>query len=233
MSKTGFKTISRLPAIVLLLSTVSTATLAQHYVGVKNALGLNNLSVSPRFETENYVTPFNPGLVYRYDNTGNTAVQAELNRITKGYIRKADTVVMPFETTDKISSWQFSLTTQLFLRAGIFRPYVTGGGVLGYITDREIKVENDDFAAYQYGDNDRRFVYGIAGGAGVGVTVFERFEIQGEWRFHYDFSYLRDPIIPSNDGTGRNVVSSQNTTQMMISVSLMYRLSKNKKTNTR
>jgi hypothetical protein len=109
---------------------------------------------------------------------------------------------------------------QGFMRFGAFRPYVTGGVIVGYILDRNTQVDGEESQAYIFDEYDRRFEYGITGGGGLGVAI-SRFEIQAECRYHFNFSFLRNPTIPGNVGN-----RYLNTTQLMFSVSLLYRLSK-------
>jgi hypothetical protein len=198
---------------------VSTCVYAQHYVGVKGSQGFNNVSALPDFDKKALQT-FSPGILYRYEHKKYAAFQIETNYIYKGYIKDIDTISMTPRTTYRITSFELPLMAQGFVRLGMFRPYLTGGVIVGYILDRSVQVEGEESQEYVFDEYDRRFEYGIAGGGGLGIQI-RRFEIQAECRYHFNFSFLRNPIIPSNRG---NVYV--NTTQLMVSVSLLYRLSK-------
>jgi hypothetical protein len=197
---------------------ISTCVYAQHYVGFKGAQGFNSVSALPTFDKKALKT-FNPGILYRYEHKQYAALQVETNYINKGYIKEIDTTLMTPETTYRITSFELPLMVQGFVRFGMFRPYLTGGVIVGYILDRSVQVTGEESQKYVYDEYDRKFEYGIAGGGGLGIQIY-RFEIQAECRYHYNFSFLRNPVIPR-----RNNVYI-NTTQLMFSVSLLYRLSK-------
>jgi hypothetical protein len=197
---------------------VSTCVYAQHYVGIKGSQGFNSISALPDFNKRALKT-FNPGILYRYEHKKYAALQVETNYIYKGYIKEIDTISMTPETTYRITSFELPLMVQGLVRFGPFRPYVTGGVVVGYILDRSVQETGKESQKYVYDEYDRKFEYGIIGGGGLGFQI-ARFEIQAECRYHYNFSFLRSPVIP----TKSNVYI--NTTQLMFSVSLLYRLSK-------
>jgi hypothetical protein len=199
--------------------SIATSVYAQHYVGVKGSQGFNSVSALPDFDKRTLQT-FSPGILYRYEHKKYAALQIETNYINKGYIEEMDTTAMTPETTYRITSFELPLMAQGFMRFGPFRPYVTGGVFIGYILDRSVQVTGEKSQPYVFDEYDRRFEYGIAGGGGLGIQIY-RFEIQAECRYHYNFSFLRNPIIPTNGG---NVY--RNSTQLMVSVSLLYRFSK-------
>ncbi|MDR1886636.1 MAG: PorT family protein [Prevotellaceae bacterium] len=198
---------------------ISTDICAQHYVGIKGAQGINSVSSLPVFDRRN-LTTFSPGILYRYEHKKYAALQIEANYISKGYIRTPDTISMTPETTNRITSFELPLMAQGFVRLGAFRPYLTGGVFVGYILERSVQVTGEESRKYVFDEYDRRFEYGLAGGGGLGVKI-SGFEIQAEGRYHYSFSFLRNPAIPGNRSN-----MYINTTQIMISVSLLYRLSK-------
>jgi hypothetical protein len=197
---------------------ISTCVYTQNYVGFKGAQGFNSVSALPTFDKKALKT-FNPGILYRYEHKKYAAMQIEINYINKGYIKEIDTISMTPETTYGITSFELPLMAQGFVRFGLFRPYLTGGVVVGYILDRTVQVTGEESQKYVYDEYDRRFEYGLAGGGGLGIQIY-RFEIQAECRYHYNFSFLKSPVIPRKS----NVYI--NTTQLMFSVSLLYRLSK-------
>jgi hypothetical protein len=198
---------------------VSTCVYAQHYVGVKGSQGFNSVSALPDFDKRALQT-FSPGILYRYEHKKYAAIQVETNYIYKGYIKEIDTIAMTPEITNRITSFELPLMAQGFVRLGAFRPYLTGGVIFGYILDRSTQETGKESQKYVYDEYDRRFEYGITGGGGLGIQVY-RFEIQTECRYIFNFSFLRNPVIP-NSGGNRYI----NTTQLMFSVSLLYRLSK-------
>jgi hypothetical protein len=197
---------------------VSTCVYAQHYVGLKGSYGFNSVSALPDFDKRALKT-FSPGILYRYEHKKYAAFQIETNYIYKGYIKETDTISMTPEITHRITSFELPLMAQGFVRFGPFRPYVTGGVVVGYILDRSEQETGKELQKYVFDEYDRRFEYGITGGGGLGIQLY-RFEIQAECRYQYNFSFLRNPVIP---GQGNVYI---NTTQLMFSVSLLYRLSK-------
>jgi hypothetical protein len=197
----------------------STGIYAQHYVGVKGSQGFNSVSSLPDFDKRALKT-FSPGILYRYEHKKYAALQVEMNYINKGYIKMIDTISMTPETTYRIASFELPLMAQGFIRFGMFRPYVTGGVFVGYVLDRNVQVTGEESQKYVFDEYDRRFEYGITGGGGLGIEIY-RFEIQAECRYHYNFSFLRNPSTPENRGN-RYI----NSTQLMFSVSLLYRLSK-------
>jgi hypothetical protein len=91
--------------------------------------------------------------------------------------------------------------------------------VVGYILSRTSQTKGEDRKEYVFDEYDRRIEYGIAGGAGLGLRLAS-FELQAEWRYIYNFSFLHDPIIPERR------TQSLNTTRMEISLSLLYRFGK-------
>ena len=180
---------------------------AQHYIGVKNAYGLMDVSISPSPKDKKGInTVFNPGIAYRYEHKKYFAFQTELNYISKGY--------EALDTTFNIYSLELPIMGQAFYRFGWFRPYVTGGAFVGYVNKRNIEVggETKKFRTDTY---TNRFEYGIIGGAGMGFTI-SRFELQSEWRYQYCFSFLREPHI-------NGITRYLNSTQMTISLALFYR----------
>jgi hypothetical protein len=191
---------------------------SQHYVGIKGSQGYNSVSALPYFEKQS-LPAFSPGILYRYEHIKYAALQIEANYINKGYIKSVDTISMTPEITNRITSFELPLMAQGFIRLGPFRPYATGGVVVGYVLDRSTQVTGEKSQKYVFDEYDRRFEYGITGGGGLGIEIY-RFEIQAECRYHYNFSFLRNPVIPER----RN--SYINSTQLMFSVSLLYRLSK-------
>jgi hypothetical protein len=191
---------------------------AQHYVGIKFAEGATNVSVVPDFERSNLLR-FSGGALYRYEHKKYAAIQIELNYINKGYIKDLDTLTMAPAVTSRISSIELPVMAQGFIRMGIFRPYITGGATFGYILSRSEQTDGESEQPHVYDEYDRRFEYGIAGGGGLGVKI-SRFELQAEVRYHYNFSFLRNPIIPNSRNT------YYNSTQLMFSVSLLYLLNK-------
>jgi hypothetical protein len=197
---------------------ISTCVYAQHYVGIKASQGYNSVSALPDFDKRNLKT-FSPGILYRYEHKKYLAIQVELNYLNKGYIKEVDTILMLPEITHRITSIELPLMAQGFIKFGPFRPYLTGGVIAGYILDRTQETEGQT-EKYPFDEYDRKFEYGLAGGGGLGVHIY-KFEIQAECRYHYNFSFLRNPVIPTNRGN-RYI----NTTQLMFSVSLLYRLSK-------
>jgi hypothetical protein len=207
--------VSRFCLIIL----CSTNVYAQHYVGIKGSQGFNSVSALPDFDKKTLKT-FSPGILYRYEHQKYAALQIEANYLNKGYITSIDTVSMTPETTNRITSFELPLMAQGFMRFGPFRPYVTGGVVVGYILERSVQVTGKEPQDYVFDEYDRRFEYGLAGGGGLGIKIYS-FEIQAECRYHYCFSFLRNPVIPANK-TNRYISS----TQLMFSVSLLYCLSK-------
>jgi hypothetical protein len=197
---------------------VSTLAFSQHYVGIKGTQGYSSISALPDFEKKS-LPAFSPGILYRYEHKQYAALQIEANYISKGYIKSVDTISMTPEITNRITSFELPLMAQGFMRLGPFRPYATGGVVVGYMLKRSTQVAGEKSQEYVFDEYDRQFEYGIAGGGGLGIAVY-RFEIQAECRYHYNFSFLRNPIVPGQ----RN--SYQNSTQLAFSVSLLYRLSK-------
>jgi hypothetical protein len=208
----------RIGCFCLILSS-SAGVYAQHYVGIKGAQGSNSVSAIPDFDKKTLKT-FSPGILYRYEHKKYAALQIELNYINKGYIRAIDTLAMTPETTNRITSLELPLMAQGFMRFGMFRPYLTGGVFVGYVLERSVQVAGEESQAYTFDEYDRRFEYGLAGGGGLGIEIY-RFELQAECRYHYCFSFLRNPVIPTN--RANRYISS---TQLMFSVSLLYRLSK-------
>jgi hypothetical protein len=194
---------------------------AQHYVGIKGSQGLNSVAALPAFDKRNLST-FSPGILYRYEHLKYAAIQIEANYINKGYIKEIDTIAMTPEITNRITSFELPLMAQGFVRLGQFRPYLspfrpylTGGVYVGYILERSSQITGEKSQKYEFDEYDRRFEYGIIGGGGLGIKIY-RFEIQGECRYHYNFSFLRNPIIP---GKANAYI---NSTQLMFSVSLLY-----------
>jgi hypothetical protein len=187
---------------------------AQHYVGVKGSQGFNSVASLPAFEKRS-LPAFSPGILYRYEHKKYAAIQVEANYINKGYIKEIDTIAMTPETTNRITSFELPLMAQGFIRLGPFRPYLTGGAYVGYILERSSQVTGEKSQKYEFDEYDRRFEYGIVGGGGLGIKIY-RFEIQGECRYHYNFSFLRNPTIPGRPN------AYINSTQLMFSVSLLY-----------
>ncbi|MDR1898148.1 MAG: PorT family protein [Prevotellaceae bacterium] len=191
---------------------------AQHYVGIKGAQGYTTIQALPVFDRTSLQT-FSPGILYRYEHKKYAALQIEMNYINKGYIKDLDTMRNTPEIANRITSIELPMMAQGFIRLGIFRPYLTGGATVGYILNRSTQVKGEQSQSYKFDKYDRKFEYGIAGGGGLAVAI-QKFEIQAECRYHYNFSFLRDPIIPEQQNTYLN------STQLMFSVSLLYRLSK-------
>jgi hypothetical protein len=192
---------------------------SQHYLGVKGSMGYNSVSALPKFDVRSLET-FSPGILYRYEHKRYTALQIETNYIYKGYIKEIDTIRMTPETTYRITSFELPLMAQGFIRLGAFRPYITGGTIVGYILERSVKVAGEDAHKYVFDEYDKRFEYGLAGGGGLAIALYN-FELQAECRYHYNFSFLRSPSIPEQQGN-----RYLNSTQLMFSVSLLYRFSK-------
>lgn len=211
-------------AVVFCLFIVCNPTFAQHYVGVKGILGYNGVDALPSFERTTLQT-FSPGILYRYEHKKYAALQIEANYINKGYVMELDTARGTPEIRHKITSFELPLMAQGFIRLGAFRPYLTGGFVLGYILERKVEQMESDYGSlfpagsfnYHFDDHDRRFEYGIAGGGGLGVRI-SRFEIQAECRYHYNFSFLRNPVIKGEPN------QYLNSTQLVFSLALMYKL---------
>ncbi|MDR2027869.1 MAG: PorT family protein [Prevotellaceae bacterium] len=201
-----------------LVTLISTDIRAQHYVGVKGSQGYNSVSALPDFDKRSLQT-FSPGILYRYEHKKYTAIQVEFNYINKGYIR-TDTISVTPDVTHRISSVELPLMAQGLIRLGPFRPYITGGVIVGYILDRTEQETGKELQQHVFDEYDKRFEYGLAGGGGLGIAIY-KFEIQAECRYHYNFSFLRNPVIPGNRSN-----SYINSTQLMFSVSLLYRLSK-------
>jgi hypothetical protein len=198
--------------------SISAGVYAQHYAGIKLSQGFNSVSALPDFEKRNLKT-LSQGILYRYEHKKYAAMQLEVNYINKGYIKELDTLMMTPETTHRITAIELPLMAQGFIRFGAFRPYVTGGVIAGYILERSVQETGEELQDYVFDKYDKRFEYGLAGGGGLAIAI-ARFEIQAECRYHYNFSFLRSPIIPSQ----RN--NYINSTQLMFSLSLLYRLSK-------
>jgi hypothetical protein len=191
---------------------------AQSHVGVKTAFGLTSVDALPDFKKRSLSTYINPGLYYRYEHKEFAAIQVEANYIRKGFIRETDTATMTPEITERITAFELPLMAQGFVRLGIFRPYLTGGVTAGYILSRSSQVQGTTTSTpHLFNEYDRRFEYGISGGGGVGITIAS-FEIQAEARFHYNFSFLKDPIIPNQNN------SYLNSTQLMLSLSISYKI---------
>jgi hypothetical protein len=197
---------------------ISSSVYAQHYVGIKGTQGFNSVDALPDFDKKALKT-FSPGILYRYEHKKYAAIQIEINYINKGYIKAIDTVMRTPEITNRITSFELPLMAQGFIRIGPFRPYLTGGAVVGYILERSFQEEGTRSQKYVFDEYDKRFEYGIAGGGGLGIRIYN-FEIQAEYRYQYDFSFLRNPVIPGNMN---RYLSS---TQSIFSISLLYRLSK-------
>jgi hypothetical protein len=206
-------------SLFCVITLLSTKAYSQHYVGIKGSQGYNSVSSLPDFDKKKLIT-FSPGILYRYEHKKYAALQLEANYINKGYIKNVDTLLMTPETTERITSFELPLMAQGFMRLGIFRPYLTGGVVVGYILDRTTQVTGENRKKHVFDEYDRKFEYGIAGGGGLGIEIY-KFEIQAECRYHYNFSFLRKPIIP-----GSRLSQYRNLTQLMFSVSLLYCLSK-------
>jgi hypothetical protein len=207
-----FRRVSHFFLIMLFSANIS----AQHYVGVKGSQGFSSVAALPKFDKHS-LPAFSPGILYRYEHQKYAALQIEANYINKGYIKDIDTISMTPEITNRIASLEIPLMAQGFVRLGPFRPYLTGGAVFGYILDRSTQIKGENSEKYVFDEYDRRFEYGITGGGGLGIKI-SRFEIQAECRYHYSFSFLRNPIIPEKSNTYFN------STQLMFSVSLLYRL---------
>lgn len=180
---------------------------AQHYAGIKNGYGIMGVAAVPSIKAQTVNSAFNPGLIYRYEHKKYAAIQFEFNYLSKGYLAN--------DTTHTIYSYEIPMLAQGFIRFGRFRPYLTGGAFFGYIANRRIEVAGvrKDYITDRY---DNNFEYGIIGGGGLGVSVWD-LEIQAEWRYQYAFSFLRKPHISGK-------TQYFNATQMMISVGILYRL---------
>lgn len=206
---------------------------AQHYFGLKNAYAITN--IDSKMRTGPLSSTFNPGVIYQYKHKKYFAIQLEFNYIQKGYEEKNEIketpnldeynmnmesilVTEPLRINHKINSLELPLMAQGFIQIGPVRPYVTAGATLGYILSRATE-EKGVSVDYVFGEYDRRLEYGIAGGAGMGVRV-NRFELQMEWRYHYNFSFLKNPMIE-----GR-IPDYLNSVQMIMSIGLMYRFGK-------
>jgi hypothetical protein len=187
-------------------------------VGIKGSQGFSSIAALPNFDKRS-LPAFSPGILYRYEHQQYAAVQIEANYINKGYIKEIDTISMTPEITNRITSFELPFMAQGFVRLGPFRPYLTGGAVVGYILERSTQIKGEKSENYVFDEYDKRFEYGIVGGGGLGIKI-SRFEIQAECRYHYNFSFLRSPIIPGQSNLYRN------STQLMFSVSLLYCLSK-------
>jgi len=201
---------------VFVFISIATLTNAQHYLGIKGSQGFSSVDALPKFDRIQ-LSSFSPGLIYRFEHKKYAAIQIEANYMNKGYIKSIDTIAITPETTFKITSFELPIMAQGFVRIGPFRPYLTGGAVFGYILNRKVQEKGQAQQDYVFDEYDRRFEYGIAGGGGLGLKI-SRFELQAEGRYHYNFSFLRDPVIPNNRNTYFN------STQLMFSISLLYRL---------
>lgn len=200
--------------IALLLINALTAS-GQHFVGFKNSYAFNDIASMPSIGSKLITTAFNPAIAYNYTHRSFAALQAELALVSKGYEIEADTARKTNPVRHHITSIELPLATQLFLKFGVFRPYFTGGVTVGYITKRSI----DSLGVtrkYVFDQYDRRFEYGLTIGLGTGIKI-DRFELQIEGRYLYNFSFLRQPVI-----TGR---SNQylNSTRLAISMCVLYR----------
>lgn len=206
---------------LLLTLVLSTSSLwSQHFIGIKNTYSLNDISAVPTLGSKAISSAFNPALVYNYTHRKNAAVQVELAFVNKGYELKPDTAKGTPAIRHNITSVELPLMTQLFLPFGMFRPYFAGGVTIGYITKRTVD-SLDHSWTYVFDKYDRRFEYGLAVGLGTGIRV-NRFELQVEGLYHYNFSFLRTPVIV---GKPNQYI---NSTRMAISVSLLYRFAERK-----
>jgi hypothetical protein len=214
----SFARVARVALIACTVVCFATGAGAQSHVGAKAAFGLTSVDAVPDFKKRGLPAFISPGLFYRYEHKEFAAIQVEANYIRKGFVRETDTATMTPEITERITAFELPLMAQGFVRLGVFRPYLTGGATVGYILSRSSQLQGASAPTpHTFGEYDRRFEYGIAGGGGVGITIAS-FEIQAEARYHYNFSFLRDPIIPGQNN------AYLNSTQLMLSLSISYKI---------
>lgn len=185
---------------VLVLSIITIGQCyGQHYIGIRGGGGGGNVRFKPNQETAlHMITPL-AGISYKYYGGDKFfgGIEIDLSVQQKGYkvlprpksdssyIRTITSIELPFLWQPHID--MFKKRARFFLNAG---PYVSYN-----LSSREKFITKEDGEIYnrEYkfnNEKDNRMEYGLTFGAGYGVTIAKRIDVQAEFRYNFGLSNI-------------------------------------------
>jgi opacity protein-like surface antigen len=194
---------------------------AQHWIGVRG--GYNNsditMDVFSYRETNSY-SSINYGVIYRLYIDKHTGLQAELNKIKRGFSYKENDTVQIRE------SWELPVLGHVRLEFGNFIGFANGGFYVGYTQSAKYKIKSEKSSneiSTSFGERDVRFEFGFGLGGGIGFRIARRVELQAEFRYSYGLTYLYKPKY--NDETVKYI----QPVSMQVSFGVLYKFANMKK----
>lgn len=221
---------------ILLLLILSIITIgqcySQHYIGVRGGGGGGNVRFKPNQETEyNMITPLY-GISYKYYGGDKFfgGIEIDLSVQQKGYNTlprpKSDSVYSRTITSIELPFlWQphinmFKKRARFFLNAGPYISYnLSSEEKFSTKLDGEIYKRKYNFNT----EKDNKMEYGLTFGAGYGVTIAKRIDVQAEFRYNFGLSN----ILKTSTKYPTNPYESP-IDFMSVSIGIYYKFSKDK-----
>jgi opacity protein-like surface antigen len=174
---------------IFLFTLVNAA--AQHWIGIRGGYNSSDITID-RFSyrrTNSYASA-NYGIIYKLYIDKHTGLQAEFNKITRGFSYRDN------DTTHIRESWELPILGHGRLEFGNFIGFLNGGIYVGHAQKMKYKITAETSSTEipaSFAERDSRFEFGLGLGGGIGFRIAKRIELQAEFRYNYGLTYLYQP----------------------------------------
>ncbi|MDR0420162.1 MAG: PorT family protein [Prevotellaceae bacterium] len=179
---------------ILILIIITFAVInaeAQHWVGIRGGYNNSDITIDMfNYRKTNSYSSINYGVIYKLYIDKYTGLQAEFNKIKRGFSYKEN------DTVHIRESWELPILGHGRLEFGNFIGFVNGGFYVGYTQKAKYKIKSDKSASEMpasFTSRDVRFEFGFGFGGGIGFRINRRIELQTEFRYNYGLTYLYKP----------------------------------------
>ncbi|MDR1348957.1 MAG: PorT family protein [Prevotellaceae bacterium] len=207
--------------IFTIITFAAVSVKAQHWIGVRG--GYNNSDITLdmfSYRKTNSYSSINYGLIYKLYIDKYTGLQAELNKMKRGFSYYENDTVQIRE------SWELPVFGHGRLEFGNFIGFLNGGFYIGYAQNAKYKIKSDKSSneiSTSFSSRDVRFEFGFGLGGGIGFRISGRVELQAEFRYSYGLTYLYKPKY--NDEPIRYI----QPVSMQVSFGVLYKFANLKK----
>ncbi|MDR3286472.1 MAG: PorT family protein [Prevotellaceae bacterium] len=207
--------------IITILLLIAINSEAQHWIGIRGGYNSSDITID-RFSyrrTDPY-SSINYGVVYKLYIDKHTGLQAEFNKLNRGFSYREN------DTTHIRESWELPVLGNLRFEVGNFMLFANFGFYVGYAQKMKYKIKTEtstNEVAAEFSPKDSRFEFGFCVGGGAGFHISQRIELLAEFRYNYGLTYLYKPKY--NDERIRYI----QPVSMQISFGVLYKFANFKK----
>lgn len=159
------------------------------WLGFGAGCNIEQMAFIPKVQQSLFIGAMGGG-IFRWDVEQYCSLQLETNYSIQGWRERFDDSSLKYAR--QFNYVEVPLVTHLFIPKSNFRFFVNMGPKIGYLLSEKNIVEQGDFKEFDATRHGmpvkNKLEWGLVGGLGVGMTVFDRLYFELEGRFNYNFN---------------------------------------------